>query len=77
MSAPDSRPAGTEPAAAQPAAASSPLDPVRWFLITSGGLGLSPVASGTVGTLGGVALGVLLQFALPEHAVLAWIEGGE
>ena len=50
----------------------SPLDPVRWFLITSGGLGLSPFAPGTVGTLGGVVLGVLLQALLPGHEVLGW-----
>lgn len=53
-------------------AAKSLLDPLRWFLITSGGLGLSPVASGTVGTFGGVLLGVLLQWGLPGHAILAW-----
>ena len=41
----------------------SPLDPLRWFLITSGGLDLSPVAPGTIGTFGGVALGVVLQYA--------------
>jgi phosphatidylglycerophosphatase A len=48
------------------------LDPLRWFLITSGGLGLSPFAPGTVGTLGGVLLGVTLQWLWPEQAVLAW-----
>ena len=48
------------------------MDAVRWFLITSGGLGLSPVAPGTVGTFGGVALALLLQWLLPGHAVLAW-----
>ena len=47
-------------------------DRVRWFLITSGGLGCSPWAPGTVGTLGGVVLAIVLQAALPEHAVLAW-----
>lgn len=49
-----------------------PVDRLRWCLITSFGLGLSPVAPGTVGTLGGVALGVGLQAIWPEHAVLAW-----
>jgi phosphatidylglycerophosphatase A len=48
------------------------LDRVRWLLITSGGLGCSPWAPGTVGTLGGVVLGVTLQWALPGHALLAW-----
>ena len=48
------------------------LDPLRWFLITSGGLGLSPFAPGTIGTFGGVLLGVTLQWALPGCAVLAW-----
>ncbi|MFN3241669.1 MAG: phosphatidylglycerophosphatase A [Planctomycetota bacterium] len=48
------------------------MDAIRWFLITSGGLGLSPVAPGTVGTLGGVGLALLLQWLLPEHLVLSW-----
>jgi len=48
------------------------LDRLRWLLITSGGLGCSPVAPGTVGTLGGVVLAVTLQWALPDHVVLAW-----
>ncbi|HEX6813672.1 MAG TPA: phosphatidylglycerophosphatase A [Planctomycetota bacterium] len=47
-------------------------DRIRWLLITSGGLGCSPWAPGTVGTLGGVLLAVTLQWALPEHTVLAW-----
>ncbi len=47
-------------------------DRARWLLITSGGLGCSPWAPGTVGTLGGVVLGVTLQWLLPDHAVLAW-----
>ncbi len=37
-----------------------------------GGLGLSPFAPGTVGTFGGVAIAVLLQVALPQHALVAW-----
>ncbi|MEZ6037545.1 MAG: phosphatidylglycerophosphatase A [Planctomycetota bacterium] len=52
----------------------SALDPLRWFLITSGGLGMSPWAPGTIGTFGGVLLGVLLQVAWPDlqGAVIAW-----
>jgi phosphatidylglycerophosphatase A len=66
-------PASDAPAAAPAAAAKrSALDPIRWFLITSGGLGLSPFASGTVGTLGGVLLGVTLQWLCPGHEVLSW-----
>ncbi|MDO8349466.1 MAG: phosphatidylglycerophosphatase A [Planctomycetota bacterium] len=49
-----------------------PLDRLRWLLITSGGLGTSPVAPGTVGTLGGVVLAVTLQWLLPGHVVLGW-----
>jgi phosphatidylglycerophosphatase A len=48
------------------------FDRLRYLLITSGGLGLSPVAPGTAGTLGGVALAVLLQATLPEHTILCW-----
>jgi phosphatidylglycerophosphatase A len=40
-------------------------DRIRFLLITSGGLGLSPFAPGTVGTLGGVLLAVLLQLLVP------------
>jgi phosphatidylglycerophosphatase A len=47
-------------------------DRLRWLLITSGGLGTSPWAPGTVGTLGGVILAVTLQWACPGHIVLAW-----
>lgn len=50
----------------------SPADRARWLLITSGGLGCSPWAPGTVGTLGGVVLGVSLQWLFPAHTVLAW-----
>lgn len=50
----------------------SVADRIRWLLITSFGLGCSPWAPGTIGTLGGVVLGVTLQWALPAHAVLAW-----
>lgn len=39
-------------------------DRLRFLLVTSCGLGLSPVAPGTVGTLGGVALAVVLQASL-------------
>ena len=47
-------------------------DRLRFLLITSGGLGLSPVAPGTAGTLGGVALAVVLQATLPGHTILCW-----
>ena len=47
-------------------------DRFRWLLITSGGLGCSPFAPGTVGTLGGVLLAVVLQLVVQDHAVLAW-----
>lgn len=39
-------------------------DRLRWLLATGCGLGLAPVASGTFGTLGGVALALLLQLWL-------------
>ncbi|MBL9076938.1 MAG: phosphatidylglycerophosphatase A [Planctomycetes bacterium] len=48
------------------------VDRLRWCLITSFGLGCSPWAPGTVGTLGGVVLAVSLHWALPEHVLLAW-----
>lgn len=47
-------------------------DKIRWFLITSGGLGTSPWAPGTVGTLGGVLVAVTLQWAFPGHVLLGW-----
>lgn len=47
-------------------------DRMRFLLVTCCGLGLSPVAPGTVGTLGGVVVAVLIQATAPEHAVLAW-----
>ena len=47
-------------------------DRARWLLITSFGLGCSPFAPGTVGTLGGVVLGVTLQWLFPDRALLAW-----
>lgn len=43
-------------------------DRIRWFLVTSGGLGHAPVASGTFGTLGGIAVAALLQ---------VWLTGTE
>ncbi|MBL8723730.1 MAG: phosphatidylglycerophosphatase A [Planctomycetes bacterium] len=67
---PPSSTAGSETAPA--ARGRRPLDGLRWFLITSGGLGCSPWAPGTVGTLGGVVLGVGLQAACPGHELLAW-----
>jgi phosphatidylglycerophosphatase A len=47
-------------------------DRARWLLITSGGLGLSPFAPGTVGTLGGVLLALALQLAFPQHLLWAF-----
>ncbi len=47
-------------------------DRLRFLLVTSCGLGLSPVAPGTVGTFGGIAIAVLLQATLAEHVVAAW-----
>ena len=48
------------------------MDRLRWFLITSGGLGLSPLVPGTVGTLGGVALAWLLMIFTGPFYLLAW-----
>jgi len=39
-------------------------------LATFGGLGLAPVAPGTFGTLGGVALAALVAWLCPEHYLL-------
>ncbi|MBX3462132.1 MAG: phosphatidylglycerophosphatase A [Planctomycetes bacterium] len=50
----------------------SPLDRCRWLLLTSFGLGCSPWAPGTVGTLGGVLLAVTLQWLLPGQVLWAW-----
>lgn len=47
-------------------------DRLRFLLITSCGLGLSPFAPGTVGTLGGVILGVALQAGFGESCELWW-----
>lgn len=52
-------------------------DRIRWLLITSGGLGCSPFAPGTVGTLGGVVLAIAIQWSwqqwtLPGSVSLAW-----
>lgn len=48
------------------------MDRLRFLLITACGLGLSPFAPGTVGTLGGVVLAIALQFAVPDHLQIAW-----
>ncbi len=48
------------------------VDRLRWLLITCFGLGLSPFASGTVGTLGGVLLAVVLQSLFPDRLILVW-----
>ncbi|MDA1259340.1 MAG: phosphatidylglycerophosphatase A [Planctomycetota bacterium] len=42
--------------------------------VTCGGLGYAPVASGTFGTLGGVAITALIVYGAPEH-YLAWMLG--
>jgi len=47
----------------------STADRLRFLLVTSGGLGLSPVVPGTVGTAGGVVLALLLQVALEGTAL--------
>src|SRR5262245_60506000 len=49
-----------------------PVDRARFLLVTCCGLGLSPVAPGTVGTLGGVIVAVPVQAIAPAHAVLVW-----
>jgi len=58
------------------------VDKIKELLATSCGLGYAPVASGTFGTLGGVALAALFGWTWPEHylwlclvtaAVLTWI----
>ncbi len=48
------------------------LDRLRFLLVTSCGLGLSPFAPGTVGTLGGVVVGLALQLAFPGRELLAY-----
>lgn len=42
--------------------------------VTCGGLGYAPFASGTFGTLGGVAIAALIVYGAPEH-YLAWMLG--
>src|SRR5262245_28673881 len=54
--------------------AMSLVDRLRWLVLTSGGLGMAPVAPGTFGTLGGVLLAVLLQtFVAPNALGLCWL----
>ena len=48
------------------------MDSIRWLLITSGGLGMSPFAPGTVGTFGGVGLALLFQWLSPDYSLAAW-----
>ena len=50
-------------------------DRIRWMLVTGCGLGMAPVASGTFGSLGGIALAVPLQLYL-DGAALALALGG-
>lgn len=47
-------------------------DRVLAAFVTCGGLGYAPVASGTFGTLGGVAIAALIAYGAPEH-YLAWM----
>jgi phosphatidylglycerophosphatase A len=47
-------------------------DRLRFLLITSCGLGLSPFAPGTVGTLGGVIVGVSIQAIAGDSCELWW-----
>jgi len=51
----------------------SALDWIRFALITSCGLGLAPVASGTFGTLGGVAIAVVTQLVLDQGTIPTWL----
>jgi phosphatidylglycerophosphatase A len=48
------------------------LDRLRFLLVTSCGLGLSPFAPGTVGTLGGVVIGVVIQAIASDGAEPWW-----
>ncbi len=50
------------PSGAQPRARA--VDRVNMLLVSSGGLGYAPVASGTFGTLGGVAIALVLKLWL-------------
>ena len=50
-------------------------DRVRFLLVTGGGLGMAPVASGTFGSLGGIVLGVLLQQFLSGMALAGALAG--
>jgi phosphatidylglycerophosphatase A len=47
-------------------------DRLRFLLVTSCGLGLSPIAPGTVGTLGGIALAVLIQATAGDRVLAVW-----
>ena len=53
----------------------SVLDRLRWLVVTSGGLGMAPVAPGTFGTLGGVVLAVLVQALAPTATLGFWLSG--
>ena len=48
----------------------TPVDRFRFLVITGFGLGLSPLAPGTVGTLGGAVLAVLIQALVGPSAHL-------
>ena len=51
------------------------VDGLKILLVTSGGLGYAPVASGTFGTLGGVVLAVATQALCPAHRLAALWRG--
>ena len=51
-------------------------DRARFLLVTGCGLGLAPFAPGTVGTLGGVAIAVALQFLLHGNALAIALGAG-
>lgn len=52
-----------------------PGDRVRFLLVTGCGLGLAPVASGTFGSLGGIALAVVLQLVFSGMALAGALFG--
>ena len=53
----------------------SVADRLRWLLVTGCGLGLAPFASGTFGTLGGVALALVLQATLAGQTLACALAG--
>ena len=51
----------------------SASDRARFLLISGAGLGLAPFASGTFGTLGGIAVAVLLQLVCGSASLALWL----